>query len=305
MKASRGRALSQADDESGARPAVLGDTAWKTIFVADPEILGKTILLNRVPFVVVGIMPPGFQFPMNMDRIDLYTTVAADLQTDRRQAEKTYPRDLQVLARLSASAILSQAQAEVYTLVAAITSGPADRKIDREGLVAPLATEMSRTLISPLKVLMGAIGCVLVLACATVGILTMIRVIVRRGEFATRLALGATRVRLIRQLMAESAVIALAGSAVGVLVAYAGTMPLLRLAGPDLAPVARIQFDFASWGFPCWLRYWQPSDSARFPRSRGLRSDGLAGFVMNPPRRGAGKHPRRDCCWSPPRLRSP
>ncbi len=75
-RAARGRTLAPADDASSLRPVVIGDAAWRSVFGADPDILGKTIYLNRVSFVVVGVMPAGFQFPVRIDRIDLYTTVA-------------------------------------------------------------------------------------------------------------------------------------------------------------------------------------------------------------------------------------
>ncbi|MGA2260244.1 MAG: ABC transporter permease [Acidobacteriota bacterium] len=248
-QAARGRALSPADDESGSRPVVLGDGTWRAVFAADPGILGKTIYLNRVPFVVVGVMPSGFQFPTNVDRVDLYTTIAADFQTDRRQADRTYPRDLQVIARLKPGALLAQAQAEMYTMVAAGTQEHSDRNISRTGLVVPLAAEVSGALVSPLKVLTGAITCVLVIACATVAILALIRVTARRDELAIRLALGATRAKVARQLLVENVLIALGGGAVGTLLAFLCTKPILLLyAGPNLAPVARVQFDFRVLG---------------------------------------------------------
>ncbi len=246
--AARGRALSPADDASGVRPVVIGDAAWRSVFGADPDILGKTIYLNRVPFVVVGVMPAGFQFPAKIDRIDLYTTIAADLQTDRRQAEKTYPRDLQVIARLKPGVALAQAQAEMFTVAAASAPERSARNLDRTGLVVPLADEVSGSLVSPLTVLTYAVACVLIIACVTVAILALIRVYARRGELATRLALGATRGQIARQLLVESVLIALAGAAVGVLFAMVCTKPLLLAAGPDLASIARVQFDFRTFG---------------------------------------------------------
>ena len=247
-QAACGRALSRADDELGSRPVVLGGGTWRAVFDADPGILGKTIYLNRVPFVVVGVMPSGFQFPTNVDRIDLYTTIAADFQTDRRQADRTYPRDLQVIARLKPGALLAQAQAEMYTMVAAGTQEASDRNISRTGLVVPLAAEVSGSLVSPLKVLTGAITCVLVIACATAAILALIRVTARRGELAIRLALGATRAKIAWQLLVENVLIALGGGAVGILLAFLCTKPILLYAGPNLAPVARVQFDFRVLG---------------------------------------------------------
>jgi len=248
-RAARGRVLTHADDETSARPAVLGDAAWRSFFDADPEIVGKTIYLNRVPFIVVGVMPPGFQFPTNVDRVDLYTTIAADWQTDRRQAERTYPRDLQVVARLKPGVALSQARVEMETIVAARSQQHADRNISRTGLVVPLAADVSGALAPPLTVLMWAVACVLVIACATVAILALIRIAGRRSELATRLALGATRAQLARQTLVESVLIALAGGALGTALAFLSAKPLLLMAGPKVVSVARVQFDFRVFVF--------------------------------------------------------
>jgi predicted permease len=271
-QAARGRALTRADDASGARPVVIGDAAWRAVFGAEPDILGKTIYLNRVPFVVIGVMPPGFQFPTRMDRIDLYTTVAADLQTDRRQAEKSYPRDLQAIARLKPAATLAQAQAEMFTLAAASTPERANRNIDREGLVVPLAVEVSGSLASPLTVLTYAIACVLIIACVTVAVLALIRVNARRGELATRLALGATRAQIARQLLVEGVLIALAGAAAGVVLAFLSTGPLLLAAGPDLASVARVQFDFRVLGISLLVSLATAAGFGMIPAFMGART---------------------------------
>jgi predicted permease len=242
VPAARGSALSPADD-AGAPVAVLGDEAWRTLFGADAGIIGKTVYLNRVAFTIVGVMPPGFQFPTGVDRVDLYTTVAGDLQADRRQAERTYPRDLQVVARLRPGVTLSQARAEMSAIVAAGTRDRAGQSVDPLGLVVPLAADVTGALVSPLTILAWAVACVLVIACSTVAILSLIRVVSRRGELATRLALGATRARLARQLLAEGLLVAIAGGVAGALLAYLGAAPLLRAAGTSIASAARSQFD--------------------------------------------------------------
>lgn len=243
VPAARGRALSPIDDHSNFRPVVLSDSAWRSVFSSDPAIIGRTIYLNRLPFVVVGVMATGFQFPVNVDQVDLYTTVAADLQIDRRQAEKSYPRDLQPIGRLMPGIQLSQAQAEIYTKMAAASPERQDRNIDRTGLVVPLAAEISGPLVASLKVLTYGVGCLLAISCVTVAILSLIRVHSRRGELATRMALGATRAQILRQLLVESALISLAGGVVGIGLAALCTGPLLLAAGPDLA-AARVQLDF-------------------------------------------------------------
>jgi predicted permease len=267
--AARGRELSHADDGSGATPVVLADATWRDIFAADPGILGKTIYLNRIPFVVIGVMPPRFQFPTNVDRIDLYTTIAADFQTDRRQAEASRPRDLQVTARLKPGVALSQAQAEMYTVAAASSPDRRDQNANRTGLVVPLAAEVSGSLVSPLTVLEWAIACVLITACATVAILALIRVASRRGELATRMALGATRAQIARQLTVESLWIALAGCAVGFALALVSTTPLLLAAGSNVVSTVKVQFDFRVLGISLLLSLAAAAGFGVFPAIQG------------------------------------
>lgn len=241
--AARGRALSAADDGPGVRSAVLADTAWRAVFGADAAVIGRTIYLNRVAFTIVGVMPPGFQFPTNTDQIDLYTTVAADRELDPRQAETGRPRDLQVVARLADGIDLARAQAEINVVSVSTAKARSEQTPARPGLVVPLAIEISGPVVARMNVLAWAVACVVSVACATVAILFLIRVTNRHDELATRLALGATRGQLARQLLAESLLVAVAGGGVGVLLAFATAKPLLLAAGPGIAAIARARVD--------------------------------------------------------------
>ncbi len=241
--AALGRTISPADDLSDSRPALLSDNAWRTILSSDATIIGKTIYLNRIPFVVIGIMPAGFEFPISADAVDLYTTIAADLQVDRRQAERSYPHDLQAIARLKPGTLLATAQAEISTKVAAASTEKREREVNRTGLVVPLAAEVSGPLAAPLKILAYGVGCVLAISCVTAAILSLIRVHSRRGELAVRLALGATRVQIARQLLVEGALISFAGACVGSLFAAVCTGPLLMVVGAGQMSAARLRFD--------------------------------------------------------------
>jgi putative ABC transport system permease protein len=240
-RAARGREFSPADDATGARPAVLGDEAWRTTFSTDPAVVGKTIYLNRVPFAIVGVMPAGFQFPTNVQRVDLYTTVAADLQADRHPAGQVRPRDLQVVALLKPGVGLERARAEMAVLLTG--TDRTAKPVDPRGIVVPLARDVARDMVSPLTVLTWAVACVLAIACATVAVLALIQVTGRRHDLATRLAMGATRARLAQQAVVERLLVAGAGGALGALVAVLGARPLLAAAGPEVAAVARARLD--------------------------------------------------------------
>ena len=242
-RATSGRVLDRADDRGAALAVVVSDQCWRSTFHADPSLLGRTIYLNGTPFLVVGIMPPGFQFPVNAEAVDLYTTLAADLHTDRRPAEGARPRDLMVVARVRAGVELAQARAEMARLIAIAETTGGARPASRPTPVVPLASDMAATLVSPLTALAGAVAGVMAIACATAAVLSLIRVTGRRDEWATRIAIGATRADLARQLIAESVLIALAGGAVGALIAAAVARPILLAAGPRVNAVARASFD--------------------------------------------------------------
>lgn len=242
-RAASGRTLNRADDRGDSLAVLVADRCWRTTFHADPALPGRTLYLNGTPFLVVGIMPPGFQFPVNAEPIDLYTTIAADLQTDRRRALGTRPHDLMVVARLKPGVEVAQARAEMERLMAAADTSGSRRPARQPAQVVPLASDMAATVVSPITALAGAVAGVMAIACATAAVLSLIRVTSRRHEWATRIALGATRGDLARQLLAESVLIALAGGAAGALIAAAVARPILLVAGPEVNAVARARFD--------------------------------------------------------------
>ncbi len=242
-RAASGRVLDPKDDRGNSLVAVVSDQCWRTRFRADRSLPGRTIYLNGTPFVVVGIMPPGFQFPVNEEAVDFYTTTAGDLHTDRRPAQGAHPRDLMVVARLKTGVDLGQARAEMDRLITIADATGTVRTARRPAQVVPLASDMAASLVSPITTLAWAVAGVMAIACGTASVLSLIRVTSRRDEWATRIALGATRGDLARQLLAESVVIALAGGAIGALMAAAVSRPLLLVAGPAVNAAARARFD--------------------------------------------------------------
>ncbi len=246
-RAAVGRTPGTGDTAAGAPVAVLSDECWRTLFHADPSVPGRTILLNGTPFAVVGVMPPGFRFPVNADRVDVYTTTAGDLQTDRRPAAGAHPRDLMVVARLRAGLDVGQARAEMEGLRAAGQPDADKRRTGGPPLVVPLAQDVAASVASPIMALAWAVAGVVVIACVTTTILSLIRVTSRRAEWATRLAIGAGPGDLARQVLAESVLIATAGGIAGSLLAVAGAKPLLLMAGAAVSAAARARFDATVW----------------------------------------------------------
>jgi putative ABC transport system permease protein len=245
-KAAAGRLPAAADDRQGARAVVLSDECLRSVFHGDGGAIGRSILLNGAPFVVVGIMPPGFRFPLNAEPSDVYTTVAADRQTDQAAGGDSRPRDLSVVARLKPGVTVERARAEFPALWAAARPD-APARDDRRALVVPLASSLVAPVVSPVTALAWAVVGVVAVACVTTAILSLIRVNRRRAEWATRLAIGATPRDLVRQVLGETVVTALSGGCVGALVALAGVRPLIEMSGSAVAAVARPRFDATVW----------------------------------------------------------
>lgn len=223
-----GRAfLPEEDVEDGPRVAILSHAFWQERFGGDPEVLGRTIDLNRNPFAVVGVMPRDFElrglgFFGSGGEKPVWIPVGADGQR-RREGSHGY----EAIARLSPGATLAQALPEAVSLIPA-----ADEEPGHSVRMAPWQELERAGLQSPLLILLGASLVLLLIACGNVAMLLLGEFTGRRHEMATRTALGAGGGRLARQLLTESVLLGVAGSALGVVIALAGTRALLSAAPP-------------------------------------------------------------------------
>jgi putative ABC transport system permease protein len=245
-----GRSFTREDDEARRPVAVLSDTLWARRFGRDPAAIGRAILLDRYPFTIVGVMPRGFTFPQ---RGPLINNVPADVYlpigftpNQRRAFGANYSNS--VVARLKPGVTTTQADADTRALVRSNASEIYPAPLSGlaaalGGSAASLTDEVigrSRTL---LWVAFAAVGFVLLIACADIASLMLARAMGREREIAVRSALGAGRGRLIRQLLAESALLALIGSAVGLVLAVWLSRTLVVLAPPTLPRLHEIGLD--------------------------------------------------------------
>ena len=235
-----GRVLLPEDGRPGAAPvAVLSENLWRSRFGADPKLVGQPIALDMRSFTVVGILPASFRYPDGAPRQDVWISIKQDPLFGPR-TEQPGVRLLGVLGRLQPGVTPEQAQAEMNTVGARFAQAfPEDAGLTFR--VRPYRETVVGNLQFALWILLSAVGLVLLMACANVANLLLSRATGRAREIALRIALGATRARILRQLLTESAVLGIAGGVAGVLLAVGVVRILQPFLPPDVARIGSIQ----------------------------------------------------------------
>jgi predicted permease len=244
-----GQTFRETDDQpGGSRRAVLSHALWTQAFGSDPHVIGRTIDVGRgEPFEVLGVMPAAFRFPQDAD---LWLSLAGwiDERTFEQGSRRRDYHSLWVVAKIKEGVTIDQAHSELNTIQRQIADDPENRNMVRlasEVVVMPLLDQVNGQQTRPaLLLLLGAVAFVLLIACVNVANLMLARAISRRREIAIRVALGAGRLRVIRQLLTESLVLSLLGAAAGVFLAFWG-IELLELIRTDATylGVKSLRFD--------------------------------------------------------------
>jgi putative ABC transport system permease protein len=240
-----GRGFDRAEGEPGGNPVVLlSHSLWERRFAADPRVLGQSIVLAETPYTVIGIMPPDFPFPY--PDTDVWITRVLDFPNLTQEQIRHGGGFLMGLARLAPGATLEQGQAEAAILHRRYREqhpGNPDAGPSSTLYVAPLRETLVTGVRGTILLLTGAVALVLLVACGNVAGLLLARSTARAREIAIRAALGAGRGVLIRQLLAESVLLSLAGAALGIGLAEWGVFALVRFDARLLADFPHIQVD--------------------------------------------------------------
>jgi putative ABC transport system permease protein len=224
-----GRSFTAEEDRAApSRVVLLGHGLWVDRFGSNPSIVGQTIHLNDEPYVVVGVMPGGFRFPDPDDQLWV------PLGLTPAQLANHGSHFLRVLGRLKPGVTIAQAQADLDTVAARLSKESPQTNTGVGVTVLSLPEQIVGDVRRPLLVLLGIVGFLLLMVCANIGNLTLARALARGREFAVRAALGASRTRLLRQLLAESILLATVGGALGLAIAWWGVAALRWLAPADL-----------------------------------------------------------------------
>jgi predicted permease len=209
-----GRTFTDEEDrEGGPNVVVLSDALWRSTFHADANVLGHTINLDSKPYTVVGVMPPSFNYPQ---QCQLWTP----LQISSALLTNYDNTAFRILARLKPGVSLAQAGAQMNAIESRIAQDHPASDAGNTITLKPLREQIAGDVRRPLLILLGAVGLVLLVACANVANLTLARILGRRREIAVRTALGASRSRLIRQFLTESLTLSAIGGALGLALAY-------------------------------------------------------------------------------------
>jgi putative ABC transport system permease protein len=249
-----GRMFLPEEDKPGNLVALLSHNAWQKYFNADHKIVGKQVTLNGRSWTVVGVMAPGFNFPVSAEPIDLWVTPAMDgeksAEDDTPITEQRGVRFWNAIARLKPGVTPREAQADLDVIMSRLREQYRDDVQAYRAVIMPFQEKVVGGVVRrALLILFGAVGLVLLIACANVANLVLARSITRQKEVAVRSALGANRWRVMRQLLTESLLLAVVGGAAGLLLAIWGTDLLKSLSPDDLPRVKEIGLDWRVLGF--------------------------------------------------------
>jgi len=237
-----GRDFLQAEHMEGATlAAIIGHSFWQREYGGDPAILGRSIRFSGYTATVIGVMPAGFSYP---ESAELWVSALALGDNGTRTAH-----NFRVVGRLKAGVSIEQAQTDLSEIARRLKQQYPGPYMGKDALLVPLLAHVSGKVRPALLILFAAVGLLLLIVCVNVANLLLVRVTARSRELAVRLALGAGRAHLVRQMLTESLLLAIAGGLLGFLLAF-WSMDLLKLLlPPDVPRASEIHIDWVVFTF--------------------------------------------------------
>jgi putative ABC transport system permease protein len=246
-----GRTFLPDEDKPGdtGRVVVLGQRLYQSRFNSNPNLIGQKITLDGTGYTVVGVMPADFEFPIQNEPVQLWTTISGDAAGKTPVTAQRGAHFLRVIGRLKDGVTQEQAQAEATAIASRLEQQYPDtnsrRGIAVESSLSALIGDVRPTLL----IMLGAVACVLLIACANVANLLLARAMTRNKEMAIRSALGAGRFRVVRQLLTESILLSLVGGAAGLLLAVWWSDLLVALGKDDIPRSMHVEIDWRVLSF--------------------------------------------------------
>ena len=238
-----GRDLAEADDVPGCAPvALIGESMWQTRFGRSPKVLGQQVIVDGVAREIVGVLPGSIKFP----RLSQIWVPLADMRKEPNVANRGNHPGFSVLGRLKSGATLAQANADLETIAVALEKQYPETNTTRRVMTKLLLEASVGEYRNSLNLLLGAVACVLLIACANVANLQLARALARSKELAVRAALGASRWRLARQLLTESMLLAIFGAAAGVILAIWSLDTIVALSPQNIPRFQETRIDLTA-----------------------------------------------------------
>jgi putative ABC transport system permease protein len=244
VNAALGRAFLPENEKPGSdQVVVLSHELWRRRFGGETSIVGKTLTLNGKNYEVIGVAPPSFKFPQNAE---LWTPMNFETYPEMRQRKAHF---LRPIGRLKSGVTLAQAQADMDAVARRLEAQYPESNTGWNLRMVPLRDRLVGDIKPTLQMLFGAVGFVMLIACVNVANLLLARAATRQKEIAVRMALGAGRLRIARQMLTESVLLALAGGALGVIIAAWGVDLIVAFSGDNIPATARVGVDRVALGF--------------------------------------------------------